>query len=440
MNINLKHEENIQYFYSGFLFEEYIDFNHFKETVKKAGFSVDDKENMNDVYNYFVNNLDWSHKKTLDKIYFESILYSQLKNVYVHTFNSDLSIDTFKQNINKILKRLKSDSKIPTNFKRKMNEDGFYLMDGLNITVPGSTFISGLDYVENNGTIQKARLLLVQTVKDETDKTKYFIAGIEINFIERTCLILIRNIPNIKEPDENISGDYNRSIGKLYNYVKEQILNKLIGNVTSIERDSDRESIYKVCKKLDEDLLKDVRQEVADKASTAIKNSVKNYMRKLYEVNERPNKQEREELEKNIQSLLLSNYIKNKYDTKQLVKKAKKLNLIGYTTKLKFKGNNSNTGSTRSSSSKHPVSQSDMFHSLYINFEGAKELENWGISWFTDTKFSDEKNIEVIQTTIYSTSTYFKIVFLPRKPLNEEIINYVVRQLNKQRSLKPFNE
>ncbi|MCY9360340.1 hypothetical protein MOE97_16650 [Bacillus spizizenii] len=438
MKTTLNQKENIQYFYGGSLFEEYVDFNFFKEALIKSGFKVNDKKNINDIYEYIVNEEDWSSKKIVDKVYFESILYSHLKNVYVHTFNK-LSIDLFKQNMDKILGQLKTDSNIHTNFQRYMNKDGFYLMDALNITVPGSTFISGLDYVENNGEIQKARLLLVQTVKNEEDKNKYFIAGIEINFIERTCLIMIRNIPNIKEPDENTS-DYNRSISKLYNYVKERIVKKLVGNVTDISRDSDRESMYRICKKLDEDLLKDVRQEVTDKAYTTIVDSVNNYMKKLYTVNERPGKHDREELVKNIQSLLLSNYINNKFDAKQLVKKAKKLNLIGYTTKLKFKGNNSNTGSTRSSSSKHPVSQSDMFHSLYINFEGAKELEHWGISWFTDTKFSDEKDIDVIQTTIYSTSKYFKIVFLPKKPLNEEIINYVVRQLNKQRSLKPVNE
>lgn len=438
MKTTLSQEENFQYFYGGSLFEEYVDFNLFQEAVIKAGFEVNDKKNIEDIYKYIVNEEDWGSKKIVDKIYFESILYSHLKNVYVHTFNK-LSIDLFKQNMDKILGEFKTDSNIHTNFRRYMNKDGFYLMDALNITVPGSTFIGGLDYVENNGEIQKARLLLAQTVKNEKNKNKYFIAGIEVNFIERTCLILIRNIPNIKEPDENTS-DYNRSISKLYNYVKERIIKKLLGNFIVINRDSDRESMYRICKELDEDLLKDVRQEVTDKAYTTIVESVNNYMKKLYAVNERPGKQDREELVKNIQSLLLSNYINNKFDAKQIVKKAKKLSLIGYTTKLKFKGNNSNTGSTRSSSSKHPVSQSDMFHSLYINFEGAKELEHWGISWFTDTKFSDEKDIDVIQTTVYSTSKYFKIVFLPKKPLNEEIINYVVRQLNKQRSLKPVDE
>ncbi|MFG6668979.1 hypothetical protein ACGYLS_00785 [Bacillus subtilis] len=438
MKTTLNHEENIQYFYAGFLFEEYVDFNLFKETVIKAGFNVNDKENINDIYEHIVNNEDWSHKKTLDKIYFESILYSHLKNVYVHTFNK-LSIELFKQNIDKILRELKTDSNVSTNFQRQMNKDGFYLMDALNVTVPGSTFISGLDYVEKHGEIQKARLLLVQTIKNAENKNKYFIAGIEFNFIEKTCLIMIRNIPKIKEPDEN-SSDYNRSVSSLYNYVKSRIIKKIVGNITVINRDNDRESMYKICKELDEKLLKDVRQEVNDKSYKTVVDSVAQYMKKLYSVNERPGSHDREGLVRNIQSLLLSNYINNKFDAKQLVKKAKKLNLVGYTTKLKFKGNNANTGSTRSSSSKHPVSASDMFHSLYINFEGAKELEHWGISWFTDTKFTDEKDINVIQTTIYSTSKHFKIVFLPKNPLNEEIINYVVKQLNKQRSLAPVNE
>ncbi|MDP1383616.1 hypothetical protein [Priestia megaterium] len=241
--------------------------------------------------------------------------------------------------------------------------------------------------------------------------------------------------------------DYNyhlaRTIPSLYRYVKEEIIEVLIKKTDEIDKEKDRKALYNLCKNLDNKLLNDIRKTVQEKTSDTIKRSVSDIITDLYyDLEDRPKKSDREEIIANIESLMIANYIKTKHgsNNRVLSKEAKKKKLPGYTTKIKFMGNRSNRGATQSAGSKQPVSATDMFHSLYISFKQALGLEVWGMSWFEDFNYTNSNNTRVLQTSIYSQNTQFKVVFLPRKPLNKEIIYHVVRYINKQRQQETDNE
>ncbi|PGZ72787.1 hypothetical protein COE55_20950 [Priestia megaterium] len=433
------------YVFNDKLFAEYVDFNKIKDEVISLGIPVDETIRLSEIYKYVVKNCP-SEKQHLDKVFFENIMYSQLKNIYINTFSEKVDIDVFKGRMKTILDKIKRNSDIPFPYQQMATEDGFYLMDLIQVTSTGTKFISGFNIEEKNGQLKSAKILFVEAVKDKNNLSRYFIAGIDINFEENFILTMIRNIGDIKEKDLDDEEDYGynlaRTIPSLYKYVKSEIIDVLIKKIDVIDKEKDRKSLYSLCKSLDDELLKDIRKVVQEKTSNTIKRSVNELMNNLYDLEDRPKQSDKEEITANIESLMIANYIKTKHGSNNaaLSKMAKTKRLPGYTTKIKFMGNRANRGATQSAGSKQPVSATDMFHSLYISFKQALGLEVWGMSWFEDYAHTDLKKTKVLQTSIYSQSTQFKIIFLPRRPLNKEIIHYVVRYINRQRQQEIDNK
>lgn len=79
-----------------------------------------------------------------------------------------------------------------------MNDGKYYLMDMLDIKALGTKFIAGYDYTTNGDKVKTARFIFVQVVPRGT-RIGYFIAGIDINFENGTCLTMIRNLTDIKD-------------------------------------------------------------------------------------------------------------------------------------------------------------------------------------------------------------------------------------------------
>lgn len=79
------------------------------------------------------------------------------------------------------------------------------------------------------------------------------------------------------------------------------------------------------------------------------------------------------------------------------------------------------------------MAATDLFHSLYTEFQSAISLELWSISWFLDIGNTKPEDCKVSQTTIYARPTSFRVVFKQRKPINKEFIYYVVGTLNRYR-------
>jgi hypothetical protein len=363
-------------------------------------------------------------------------MYNHLKHVYVHEIGEKIDLETFKSRMKKVITKINIKEAISLAIHSEMNEDGFYLMDKLNITSLTTKFISGLDYTIDNDVLKRARFLFTEVVPNG-DKLEYFIAGIDMNFEKNICLIMIKNKSNIsKLDDEQTSHQLDRTINSLYKRTMELVITELV-SINDIVVENDRKSMYELCKTLDVELLKTIRQTVHEKTNRTVSTSVRDLIIDLFPLGgNKPSVNDNKMMEENINSLLIGLFVKNNFRGNQLVRKAKTMKLLGYPTKIKFTSTKATRGATQSSSSSQPVSSSEMFHSLYISFRDALSLEQWSIAWFTDFKFTNDSNIDKIQTTIYSKSTSFLIIFKPTRPLNKEIIYHVVNNLNTYRSKK----
>ncbi|RST77272.1 hypothetical protein D4T97_001925 [Siminovitchia acidinfaciens] len=418
------------YIFNGGKFLDFIDVDKFKNDVSIKYEIPKEVQNLDfpDYYSYLIDNFKI---EDIGYIFFENILYSHLKNVFVEKISGhpNLQVNFFKEKVKHLINELNIKDTIPINFHNHMSENGFYLMDVLNITSPRTTFIAGFDYTEENGLVTSARFLFVEVVPKKTQGIAYFIAGIDLDFRNNLALTMVRNISEIKKEDE----ETNTTIHQMHKTVINKVLYTLGISLKKPSVKKDRTGMYNFCKSLDTALLEDIRNEVDLRTNKSIKDAVKKLDKALFKNDEGLNNADKGDLRKKIQALLLSYYIEYNIKAIELVRKAKKQKLVGYPTRIKFTSSKSSRSSTQSSNSKHPVSASDMFHSLYFNFEQALGLDNWSISWFTDYTFSDDKDIDVIQTTVYSTSKRFRIVFLPNRPLDKEIIHYVVNTVNSYR-------
>ncbi len=418
------------YIFNGDRFLDFIDTKKFKNDVA-AEFDVSEEVNKLEFADYYSSLKKSYSAETIDFIFFENIFYSHLKNIYVDQIlgHPNLQIDFFKEKVKKLIDKINIKDTIPAALHSYMSEDGFYLMDSLNISSINTTFIAGYDYNTEKGSVTSARFLFVEVVPKKIQGVDYFIAGIELDFTKNLVLTMIKNITELKK-ENNVTPT---TTHQLHKTVVNKVLYTLGISLKEIDVKDDRKGMYDFCKYLDNALLEDLRTEVKSRTSKPIRASVDKLNKSLFTDDKSLNGIDKSDLNKKIQALLLSYYIEYNIKPTELVKKAKKQKLVGYPTRIKFTSNKSSRSSTQSSNSKQPVSASDMFHSLYFSFEQALELDNWSISWFTDYLFTDEEKTDVIQTTIYSTSKQFRVVFRPTRALNKEIIHYVIDQINSYR-------
>jgi hypothetical protein len=420
------------YIFRGKPFIEYIDVPKFKDDIATI---LDVPKSTRalpfiDFYTKLI--IDFpSYSKGIRKTFFENILYTHLKNVYLDKIESTppLEVEEFKKIVKNVIESNNYKEAIPPNYYGAMNENGFHLMDLLNISVNNTSFIAGYDYEEQNGMVTNARFLYVEVIPNRSGAVTYFTAGIEIDFQEGIVLTMVKNVDGLVKQDE----ETHTTINQLRSSAVLNILNKLHVKVRKPNANNDRKSMFNFCKELDDKLLEEVRENLFTRTKVAVRDSVRSLNSVLFEGTEGLNNTDQNDLKKKITALLLGYYIDNNYKSAKLVRRAKDIKLVGYPTRINFASNKRGRSSTQSSNAKHPVSGSDMFHSLYFSFEQALGLDNWSISWFTDYTFSDEKNTDVIGTTIYSTTKQFRVVFLPTRPLSKEIIKYVIKTINSYR-------
>lgn len=428
----LLHNEELEYIFQGQKFLEYIDMNEIRENSKEL-FPGENLEQFDFPTLY---QRAFSMKNGIinefDKVFFDSIFYNYLKHIFINKFysNPNNEINNYYENIERIISKFNKKDYIPSVLRKHMHAEGFYLMDKLNITSNHAKFIAGIDHEFEDEKIVRTRILFVEVIPVE-NHVEYFVAGVDIDFENSVYAIMIKNKTNIQKI--NYEETQNNTISQLYHFVKNNIIIPLLTTTDSINVKNDREGMYSLCKELDESLLSNVRSEVEQKTGSVLDTSIINLAQSLFIDENELNSVEKNSLKEKIMSLLIANYINKTYKPIKLVKLAKEKKLVGYPTKIAFTSNKNSKGSTQSSSAKIPVSSSDMFHSLYINFKEAFTLEQWSISWFTDKEFTDEKDIDVVQTTIYSKSTCFEVVFKAHRPLNKEFISHVIRKINEYR-------
>ncbi|MBP2080116.1 hypothetical protein [Oceanobacillus polygoni] len=262
-------------------------------------------------------------------------------------------------------------------------------MDLLNISVPNTSFIAGYDYEADNGIVSNARFLYVEVVPNHITKSTYFIAGIEIDFINGIVLTMLRNVPGLEKENEKT----HTTINQLRNSAKQRVLSRLGLSLQTPNVRQDRINMFNFCKDLDDKLLKDSRETLISNTEFTVRDSVNQLSSALFPgTEEKLSRTDKQDLGKQITALLLGYYI-SKYKSAALVRKAKEIKLLGYPTRVNFTSSKKGKSSTQSFNSKHPVSGSDMFHSLYFSFEQALGMDSWSISWFTDFLYLRTKKI-----------------------------------------------
>jgi hypothetical protein len=424
------------YIFQGHKFAEYADISLFKDRVQKElGYSNPDAD-LSDFYKDFLDNhLD--QRKKFDKIFFENIFYGQLKNVFLHqlAYNYQFTTNEFEQCAKELIEDFNMNKQF-TGLEQIMSPKGFYLMDNISISQLGSTFICGYDYEERNNIVTNARFLIVHTVpKKNGSDSRYFLCGVELNFDLQVCVIKFRNItseiPNETEFSEFTDEvEWFKSINDFYYFTKRKIFN-CFNLQENFNPEQDRKKMYELCKKLDDILLEEFREELERKTGSSVEDFVGRIFNTIFPSSIKPPEKEIIQFKKRMEALLLSTYINTLVDDEGLVDIAKEKKLIGFPTKISFVSSNAAKGSTGTASKDSPLSGVGMFHSLYADFEDSLNLPNWSMSWFVDYEHNDPSNIELIPTSIVSTTKYFKIIFLNRKHLTREqlynVVNYISR-------------
>ena len=324
--------ENSIYIFNGYKFLDFIDTEKFKEDVLSE-FEIPEKVqklDFPDYYSHLMVNFPGEQKIT-GKIFFENILYSHLKNVFVEKISAhpNLNIEKFKEKLKQLIENVNFKESIPTNFHNLMSENGFYLMDLLNITVPNTSFIAGCDLTEINGEVSNARFLFVEAVQKITQGTVYFIAGIEIDFKKNLALTMIKNVGGLTK--ENTEAD--TTIHQLHQKAINKVLHTLGIFLKKPQVKSDREGMFKLCKKMDDNLLDDLRGELYSRVDYTVKESVKNLNHVLFNDTVKLSNTDQSDLRKKIKALLLSYYIEYQIKPLELVRKAKRNKLSGDPTR-----------------------------------------------------------------------------------------------------------
>ena len=433
-------EKNSMYAFLGHKFVEYVDIPNFKKVIKiQTGF----EENQSDepfatYYTRFLTD-KYSEREILEKEFFESIFYGRLTNVFINKIrNPMVDVSVFKKMVKRLIEDINSRNSLIDQVKRLMSEDGFYLMDSID-TTETNTFIAGFDYtLTASNEVGNARFLFVQVVptqKKGTDlrKMQYLVCALEINYIDQTLVVGLKNIPNIVDDDDSQESDeeIQKTVMKAYNKLSSLLISHLhIQKYINYKKD--RVSMYEMCRHLDNNMLDELRKEIELKNSDTIKKMVDTAVEELFGKAIVP-QVDKDILNIRIKSLFLATYLDVMTEDEDLINIAKHKKLVGYPTKVSFRTKNSSKGATGTSGANEPVATSVMFHSLYTDFKEALELPNWSLSWFKDFKHTTHSTM-VFQTSVVSTKDNFKVIFKNKNHIGKELYLHVVKELSKYRN------
>jgi hypothetical protein len=421
------------YVFNGHKFLEYVDVDIFKETIEEEIGYSDSTVGFDKYYENLIAKKP-KNKKYINELLFEHILYGRLTNIYIHKIKSPTK--PAKQLL------LKRAEKIIDNFKSHLSNpiqeiistEDFYLMDLINVTADGAHFIAGFDYTEDSGIIQTMRFLVGKNIyrkriveKKEVTKSEYLLGGVEINFEEGYFLILNKHTANMFDEDEE---DKITSPSAFHSYMLNKIIQPLSIDVL-FEYKQDQEGMSEYCKELFNKLIDDDRKN----NNTITKSDIDLFGRKAAEHiknGKKPaNATQMNDFKEKVKALLLGIYIMNNYEEDDMRIKARKLDMIGYPTKISYKNAKANRSSTGTNRATRCIANSDTIYSLLTDFENTKYLEKWSMSWFVDN--IDKSNLDVVQTTIEARKKYFKVTLIAYRHFNKEIIHNVIKNLNSYR-------
>ncbi|MCY8215905.1 hypothetical protein [Bacillus haynesii] len=425
------------YLYQGGKFEDYICFDFLKtEILNRLKIQSDPTETYKDFYLRAIR--ESRNKKLVDSLVFENIFYGRLANIFSQKIEEErITEEQFKEKVKNLLNYFNENSALSDDLKRLMtSETNYYLMDQLNTTSLGTTFIAGWDIEVHNSIVTNARFLITKVIptetKDSEKKVEYMVMGVEIDFVSNLINFHHKNIQNIYNDEDIKEIDKVKTLNKAYHYLSE-IFIKQLEIKFKIDPDKDRAGMYNLFNKIINSMLKEVTDEVKRKVDSLNKENTKNVIKSLFNPSLQKLAPEKD-LEERFLSIINALYIKVMLDENELIDIAKNLKLIGYPTRIAFTTEEFAKGSTGTSGSQTPIASSIMFHSLNPDLKKSLDLQTWTISWFKDFNHSNPINTEVVGTTIKCHKDYFHIVFLNKKYIGKELLKYVTNELSKYRN------
>lgn len=143
--------KDTMYEFRGIRFARFVDIDDLKEQVKRVlGIEISETMSLSDMYQ-LIHNEHLPKKSTINEILFENILYSDLNHIYLYKFSSPSKVDVedYKTRVKAIVENINHKPHIVPALHHVMNETPFYLMDSLDITIPGAKFIAGHDVISH---------------------------------------------------------------------------------------------------------------------------------------------------------------------------------------------------------------------------------------------------------------------------------------------------
>ncbi|MFT0802763.1 hypothetical protein VSK91_14610 [Bacillus swezeyi] len=386
------------YLYQGSRFESHINFDILKtEILNKLKIQSYPSETYKDFYLRAIK--ECQDKEQVDNLVFENIFYGRLANIFSQKIEGEeITEEKFKEKVNNLINYFNENSALSEDLKRLMtSETGYYLMDQLNTTSLGTTFIAGWDVKVQNSIVKNARFLITKVIPTKTQNgeksVEYMVIGVEIDFVNNLMNFHHKNIQNINNEEDNTEIDKVKSMISAYNYLSEIVITQL-GIKFKINSNKDREGMYDLFSKITSSMLKEVTDEVKRKVDLLNKENTKNIIESLFNPTFQKLADEKD-LEERFLSIINALYIQVMLDDKELIDIAKNLKLIGYPTKIAFTTEEYAKGSTGTSGSQNPIASSIMFHSLNPDLKKSLDLQNWTISWFIDFNHLNALNTEV---------------------------------------------
>ncbi|RAR44145.1 hypothetical protein [Paenibacillus sp. MDMC362] len=429
------------YVFNGMRFMDYIKPDQFVDRLhKELDIEVQDllPKGFSEIYET-LNSQHRSKKKKFDKIFFEEIFYGRLTHAYIHKISTKVapSKELFLKRVERVLERFQSTAVVA--LRPYMTTEGFYLMDVLNVTKTGATFLAGFDFTENDvtGTIETARFLagsnVIRRNTQNEDIPEYLLAGVEIDFKKRHVLVMHKHTVNVQEEEDS---EKVHTSSRFYNFIMDKIVNELGIELQTLTL-KDQEGMSQMCKFLVNGLVSDIREELNQKTKMEINhfgNSSMKLLRQLYPEGNPITSLQQEEFEAKVSALLLGITILSQYDPEALKVKAKTVGLPGYPVRIFYKNANANTSSTGTKRVENSIVTAETLYSLLTDFENTKYLRSWSMAWFTDVNPSNAQDLDVIQTVIESTKNCFRVNFKARRNLGKELIHNVIDGLNAYRN------
>lgn len=224
------------------------------------------------------------------------------------------------------------------------------------------------------------------------------------------------------------------SIGEYQDMLMKKL--KTAFNISCYEVSDEEEKLYKKnmfksCQKMNRKLIEDYEKKILNDMPT-IDTHVKHLLSNLNSIVPL-SRNDKEKVRKKIISLCVGEYMTKKVKSLELKKKALFKGLKGYPTRIKFSGMDASSSNTKSSGKDHPLPIHEIFHSLNASFEYFGSITEWRIAWFNKYLFANTrdfgKSSSVSQATIKVSSGSVIINLLPRENKNEEMVRYIVEEV-----------